>query len=239
MTDVRSDPENDPPVLGAQPMARSQPPLLFVVAGPSGAGKTSAIAEACHRGLGARLATYTTRPPRPSETDGVDYHFVSRAEFERLKETGEIAESQTKYGGHLYGSPRISELSDGTTPLFVELDPPGFLQVRSIAALRVVGVFIIGSSQAVINARVRRRDSSAPDNDRANDQEGLAFWARSFDYVLLNDKIEQFLDEFCAIVRSELLRRRGLELVTKLMPGSPSESWYSDSTSEGGRYGQS
>ncbi|MEW2589989.1 hypothetical protein AB0893_06210 [Micromonospora aurantiaca] len=114
MTDARPDSENGPPVLGAQQMAQPQPPILFVVTGPSGTGRAAAIAEACHRGIGAGLTTYTTRPPRPGEADGVDYHFVSRAGLDRLKQTGQIVEPQTKHGGHLHGSQRLS--NHVTTP---------------------------------------------------------------------------------------------------------------------------
>ena len=133
--------------------ANSQPgmkpkPLLFVISGPSGSGKGTAL-DFIEREFAdsiARSPTYTTRARRNGERDGKDYNYVSDDRFQELVAQKEIFEFTRTYNDELYGSPRRLINADDGHHLLVELDFNGFHRLRSISRRKVIGIFIMPPS---------------------------------------------------------------------------------------------
>src|SRR3954467_14751855 len=136
---------------------------VFVITGPSGVGKGTLIRLLRERLPGLELSvSATTRPPRPGERDGVDYHFLDDAEFDRRVEAGDFVEHAT-YSGRRYGTLR-SELDRRTaagTPVVLEIELDGARQVRR-ALPAAVQVFIAPPSRAALRARLVGRGTDDP-----------------------------------------------------------------------------
>ena len=197
-------------------------PVLFVISGPSGSGKGTAMRRlVAHAGL-TRVTTYTTRPRRDTEVDGVDYHFVDLDSFHHLHEEGVIFEYTRTYSESLYGSPAAMLDSTDPRPLAVELDPAGFVRTRAASARRVVGIFITTVSEHELRRRIHERGQGREVGPRLRIRVDQMTWAWSYDYVLLNDDLETFYGDLETVVRGELLRsagaRRLLDLRIELDP---------------------
>src|SRR4051812_24194908 len=136
--------------------------LLFVVSAPSGTGKTTVAEELVKIVPGLELSrSYTSRPKRPNETDGVDYNFVSREEFERRIFHGEFLEHADVFGNY-YGTCRVqteARLASGRDLVLV-IDVQGARQVRSCAP-EMVGVFVMPPSFQVLEQRLRQRSQDS------------------------------------------------------------------------------
>jgi guanylate kinase len=197
-------------------------PVLFVVSGPSGSGKGTATRWLVEHGGLERVTTYTTRAPRDTEVNGVDYHFVTDEEFHDLHEQGTIFEYTRTYSDSLYGSP--AALLDSTDPRasVVELDPAGFVRTRAASTRRVVGIFITTVSEDELRRRIQERGQGAEMVQRLRIRVDQMTWAWSYDYVLLNDELSAFYADLETVVRSEFLRtsgaRRLLDLRKELDP---------------------
>ncbi len=186
--------------------------LAFVVSGPSGAGKNSVINRAMEGIPGLTYSvSYTTRPRRAHETDGVDYLFVSRDEFARRIERGDFAEHVT-YLGDLYGTSRsqIDDVVARGLDVILNIDVEGAKLVRraGLGEHTVVYVFLVPSSLARLEERLRARGT---END-AEIAARLEVAARemeaidAFDYLVINDDLEAAVAELRAIVAAERLR---------------------------------
>jgi len=184
-------------------------PLLFVISGPSGSGKGTAMRWLTENTELNRVTTYTTRDPRPTEVDGRDYHFVAEEEFHRLHEKGTIFEYTRTYAASLYGSPSVMLDAVETRPLVVELDPAGFVRTRAASTRRVVGIFITTLSEDELRRRIQERGQGAEVAQRLKIRTDQLTWAWSYDYVLLNDELERFQADLNTVVRGELLRTSG------------------------------
>ena len=178
---------------------------LFIVAAPSGAGKSSLVNALLAREPGMALSiSHTTRPPRPGESEGSHYHFVDRAGFERLRDAGAFLE-HAEVHGNLYGTSRAAierELGVGRDVL-LEIDWQGARQIRA-AMPGVVGIFILPPSRAELERRLRARgaDSDAVIARRLlNSREELRH-AGEFEYWIVNDRFERALGDLIAIVRA-------------------------------------
>jgi guanylate kinase len=197
-------------------------PLLFVVSGPSGAGKGTALRFLTERSVLRRVPTYTTREPREQETPGVDYHFVSEREFFELHQRGEIFEYTRTYADSYYGSPRGFLEVDDADPLLTELDPGGFVRVRTASRRRVVGVFVTTTSEEELHQRLIHRGQGGEAAQRLRIRTDQLTWAWMYDYVLLNDDRGRFFRDLDTVVRSEVIRtegaRRMLELKVRSNP---------------------
>jgi guanylate kinase len=183
---------------------------LFIVAAPSGAGKTSLVRALLERVPGIELSvSYTSRAPRPDERDGVHYHFVSRGEFERMVAAESFYEHADVHGD-LKGTARaaVEPLLARGRDVLLEIDWQGAAQVRARAPRDCVGIFILPPSRAELERRLRARasDSEAVIARRlANSREEISH-ATDFDYVIVNDVFETALDDLAAIVRAVRLR---------------------------------
>jgi guanylate kinase len=177
---------------------------LFVVAAPSGAGKTSLVRALMERVPALRFSiSYTTRPQRPTETHGRDYYFVSKADFEAMVGRGEFLEHARVFDNY-YGTARgpvDSALATGQD-LILEIDWQGARQIRS-AMPECVSVFILPPSRAELERRLRGRGTDAEDviqrrlSDAAAD---MTHW-NEFDHVVVNDDFATALEDLLAIVR--------------------------------------
>lgn len=197
----------------------------MVVSGPSGAGKGTALGHAT-RVLGLRrIPTYTTRPTRSGEKNGIDYEYVDEKEFFRLHEAGVIFEYTRTYSRSYYGSPTALLHDDMQEPLVVELDPNGFARVRAASARRVVGIFVTTASESELRARLAARAQDPDIDQRLKMRADQMPWAWAYDYVLFNEDRDQFLDDLTSVIRSELLRTGGakrlLELRQEMDPTLP------------------
>ena len=182
---------------------------LYIVAAPSGAGKTSLTRALLEREPNLELSvSYTSRAPRPNEVDGVHYHFVSRTDFERMIERGEFFEHAIVHGD-LKGTARApveKTLAQGKDVL-LEIDWQGARQVRE-KMKDTVSIFILPPSRAELERRLRSRASDSEETilRRLADARRDLEHAGDFDYIVVNDDFESALDEICGIVE---LRRRG------------------------------
>ena len=186
--------------------------LAFVVSGPSGAGKNSVISRAMEGIPGLMYSvSYTTRPRRAHETDGVDYRFVSREEFTRRIESGDFVEHVT-YLGDFYGTSR-SQIDDAIArgvDVILNIDVEGAKLVRrsGLGEHAVVYVFLVPSSLERLEERLRARGTESDAEIAAR----LEVAAREmeaidvFDYLVINDDLETGVAELRAIVASERLR---------------------------------
>lgn len=179
---------------------------LFVISGPSGVGKGTLVAEVLKRLPHVRRAvTYTTRPPRPSEVTGQDYHFVSPAEFERLKAQGAFLEWAEVYG-NFYGSPRaeVERLRDSGYDVVLVLDVQGALAVKRQCPEAVL-IFVEPPSMAELQRRLEARGADPP--DAVARRLAKAQWemqqAALFDYRVLNDTLERAVDDLVRLLQRD------------------------------------
>ena len=190
--------------------------VAFCVCGPSGAGKTSVIKAVMADLPGLAFSvSYTTRPKRAGETDGVDYCHIARDAFEQLISNGDLVEHVT-YSGHLYGTSRrqIETVLERGDDLVLNVDVEGARTLKRCglaADCDVVYVFLMPSSLERLGERLRRRGSE----DEARIATRLAVAAREikelswFDYLVVNDAFDVAVDELRSIIVAERARIRG------------------------------
>jgi guanylate kinase len=198
------------------PSLATEHPLLFIVSGQSGAGKGTALATITRRFPHIRrAATFTTRQPRPSEVEGVDYEFVSKQEFDAKIAGGEIFEYTEPYRDYQYGSP-TTLLTAEPHDLVVELDYRGMLRTRALSARRVVSLFIVPPRADVLASRIGKRHLETNLDARmvSNREQSEAAWA--YDYVLENDDPESFERDIVTVIAAEHLRRKSAKLLADL-----------------------
>jgi guanylate kinase len=182
---------------------------VFVITGPSGVGKGTLIRGLLERVPGLELSvSATTRAPRPGERDGVDYHFLSEEEFDRRVAAGDFVE-HASYSGHKYGTLR-SELERRMAEaagVVLEIEVQGARQIRA-AMPEAVQVFIAPPSVEALRARLVGRGTDAPEDVEARLATALEELQaeKEFEYVVVNDRLEQATEELADIVRSELER---------------------------------
>jgi len=188
--------------------------LLFIVSAPSGAGKTTIVEKLVERTPNLRMSrSYTSRPARPGETDGVDYNFVSRARFEAMIAAGEFLEYADVFG-NLYGTRAANteqRLAAGEDVVLV-IDVQGARQVRA-RGTETVTVFIMPPSLAVLEQRLRGRSKDSEDAIQRRLQvarEEVASFAE-YQFVVVNDDLATAVDRLGSIVvaqRARLQRMR-------------------------------
>jgi len=181
---------------------------LFVLAAPSGGGKTSLVAALLEREPGIRLSvSYTTRAPRPGEIDSVHYHFVGEPRFLALKGGGEFLEHAFVHG-HWYATSATwlqEEVARGHDVL-LEIDWQGAAQVRRLIP-QAVHIFILPPSLESLRERLEKRGQDSPEVialrlDAAREE---MRHCGEFDYVIMNQEFARAVDDLSAIVRAARL----------------------------------
>ena len=193
---------------------------LFVLSAPSGTGKTTLAESLVTRVDRLELSrSYTSRPPRPSEHDGVDYHFVCREQFDDMRRNGEFLEWADVFG-HFYGTRRRDteeRLADGCDLMLV-IDVQGASQLRGLDS-GAVGIFVVPPSPAVLENRLRGRSGDHLTelelhrriSVARNEVERLA----EYDYVVVNDEFDQCVDRLRCIVLAERSSQRVAGVTTE------------------------
>jgi guanylate kinase len=140
---------------------------IFVLIGPSGSGKTTFAEKAAAEGLARRVVTCTTRPPRPGERHGVDYYFLSHAEFDACDRAGGLLEREAIHG-HWYGTPRdeFGHALDRGEVVVVSMGYEGARRVKALWPQRVTVVYIQPPSSAALRSRLLARGTPEGEVDR-------------------------------------------------------------------------
>lgn len=181
---------------------------LYVVAAPSGAGKTTLVRLLLEQEAGVHLSvSFTTRPPRPGEQEGSDYHFVDAAGFQAMIAREEFLE-WAEVHGNFYGTSKkwITERLASGRDVLLEIDWQGAQQVRS-AFPGAIGIFILPPSMEELTRRLTGRgtDSAEVISRRLAAAQAEMRHVGEFDYVIINDSLEQALDDLRAVVRASRL----------------------------------
>ncbi len=179
--------------------------ILFVVTGPSGSGKgtvmhaiTDAFADV------EKVATFTTRPPRPGEQPGYDYQFITQEEFLGKVAGSEIAEHERVYNDHYYGSPCFDP--DKGQDRLMELDYKGMFKYEKITR-NLVSIFIAPPSVGDLRKRITLRANEVNLDRRIRNAIEQLQYAKEYDYIIINASAEQACAEAVAIVRAERCKR--------------------------------
>ena len=185
--------------------------LMLVLSSPSGAGKSTISRLLLEQETGLDLSiSVTTRPRRPSEVDGVHYHFIAPDAFAAMRDRGELLE-WAEVHGNLYATPRKpveAALAHGRDTLF-DIDWQGTQQIARAMPDDVVRVFLLPPSMAELKARLERRaedDRQVIARRLANARAEIEHW-REYDYVIVNDDLQHSLAAVRAILQAERLRR--------------------------------
>ncbi|MCE2841718.1 MAG: guanylate kinase [Novosphingobium sp.] len=185
--------------------------LMLILSSPSGAGKTTISRMLLERDPEIALSvSATTRPIRPGEIDGVHYHFVSQAEFDRMVEADEFYEWARVFG-HSYGTPKAqirAGLKVGQDFLF-DIDWQGTQQLYQKDQQDVVRVFILPPSIDELRRRLTGRGTDSPEVIAARMERAraeISHWD-GYDYVLINDEIEACYTQVCEILHAERMKR--------------------------------
>jgi len=195
--------------------------LMLLISSPSGAGKTSLSRRlvADHADLDLSVSA-TTRPPRPGEVHGREYHFVDRATFDAMIGRGEFLEWADVHD-HRYGSPRepvMASLAEGKDVLF-DIDWQGAQSIAGHAPEDSVRVFILPPSMADLSRRLhaRAQDREEVIQSRLARAYGEIEQAGAYDYVIVNDDFDHAYAELAHIYHAERLKRARNPGVAKLM----------------------
>ena len=182
---------------------------LFIITAASGAGKTSLVHALLASDSNIKLSvSYTTRQPRPGEVDGSHYHFVEEVQFLSMLAAGDFLESAHVHGAR-YGTSktRVDEALALGQDLILEIDWQGAAQVRQLYP-NAVSIFILPPSMTALESRLRGRaqDSEEVILKRLGAARDEMSHVGEFDYVTINDKCEESLQDLVAIVRAVRLK---------------------------------
>jgi guanylate kinase len=184
--------------------------ILFIVSSPSGGGKTTLIRETIARlarvGIEGHFSiSHTTRPARPKETEGVDYHFVDDPTFESMVQRGEFLE-WAEYADYHYGTSRHAvdlELESGHD-VFLDIEVQGANQVKTLVP-EVIKIFVYPPSYDVLETRLRERRQDHPEAIKRRLQWALREFqvAGEFDYAIINDRLEEAVNALFGVCIAE------------------------------------
>jgi guanylate kinase len=185
--------------------------LMLVISSPSGAGKSTISRNVLEADPEMSLSvSVTTRKRRPSEIEGVHYHFVSLKEFERLKSSDSLLEWAEVHGNY-YGTPREAAeiaMAEGRDMLF-DIDWQGAQQLQEKMSADVVSIFILPPTMEELQSRLNRRAEDSQEviaTRLANARAEIAHW-REYDYIVVNDDLDRAFSAVRSIVEAERLRR--------------------------------
>lgn len=190
-------------------------PIVYIVSAPSGSGKSTLAGELLKLVPQLEFSiSYTTRPPRGSEQNGKEYFFVSRADFERMRQEDEFLECAEVFG-NCYGTARrfLRDAEQNGCDLLLDIDVQGADQVKQKLP-GAVSIFILPPDRKTLEWRLRNRSLDAEEviQRRLVTASREIENYRKYDYILVNDRLEQSIEALKCIVLAERLRRAGAPL---------------------------
>jgi guanylate kinase len=219
--DRRPSSEVSGDAVGASEVTTSAPGVLFIVASPSGGGKTTLVREVidrlAERGIPAHFSvSHTTRIRRPAEIDGIDYHFVDRPTFQKMSEQRAFLE-WAEYNDNLYGTARSEvepRLAAGDH-VFLDIEVQGASQVKTLIP-DVVKIFVYPPSYEVLKARLMQRRQDPPDAIRRRLRWAMREFsaAGEFDYAIINDRLDEAVEQLFGVCVAE--RQRPAKMKARL-----------------------
>ena len=192
-------------------MKKNRKGLMLVLSSPSGAGKTSICKEILKKIKELKLSiSYTTRPKRKSEVDGMDYFFISEKKFKELQAKDFFIEN-AKVFDHLYGTPKNfveKNLLKGVDVLF-DIDWQGAQKLSNFSKTDIVSVFILPPSNKILKERLKKRNEDSLEivNKRMSKAKSeISHWIE-YDYVLINEDLVTCTNEVVTILKAERKKR--------------------------------
>lgn len=186
--------------------------VLFVISGPSGSGKGTLMDYAIENFPSIQhIPTYTTRAPRPKEVPGKDYNYLTEAAFYDLVEKGDIFEYTKTYGDYMYGSPNSLIKKVHPKNLIVELDYKGMFRIKSVSQHQVVSIFVMPPDIDTLLTRITKRYKEKNLESRIKALSEQLQFAWAYDYVIVNNDLEEYLSDVHTVLKAELLRNKGIK----------------------------
>ena len=186
---------------------------LFIVSGPSGCGKGTVLAEILKQDNVYYSVSATTRAPRPGEVNGVNYHFLSKDEFEKLIENGGMLE-YANYCGNYYGTPKkpVEDMLAEGKNVILEIEVQGALKVMEKCP-EAVSVFILPPSLKELRRRLHKRGTETEEviQKRIGEAAGEIRKAVNYDYVMINGELEIAVSDLLSIINSQKLKKENSE----------------------------
>ena len=184
---------------------------VFVISAPSGSGKSTLVHRLFQDVPNLVFSvSYTTRPPRGSERNGIDYHFITREDFEERIRNGEFLEHAELFGKDYYGTSRLTlnQAREEGKDLVLDIDVQGAQQLKT-SLPEAVTIFVLPPSRRVLEQRLRARSQDSDDviERRLREAAREVRNYTQYDYVLINRDLEECARDLEAIVRTERLRR--------------------------------
>jgi len=184
--------------------------LLYIVSGPSGAGKSTLIKNVLNKITGFSFSvSYTTRGRRPGEIDGKDYFFIDKSTFLQLKENGELLEWAEVHGNY-YGTSKkfVEETLKKSRGLVLDVDVQGALNIKKIYR-KAIYIFILPPSNEDLEERLKKRGTESEDSleIRLKDAKWEISHIKDFDYIIVNQEIEESTNQLISVLVAEQLKR--------------------------------
>lgn len=184
--------------------------LLLVVSAPSGCGKGTILGEILKDDSLYYSISATTRAPREGEQDGVNYHFITKEEFEQRIAQGGMLE-YAQYCGNYYGTPKkeVEQMRDAGRDVILEIEVEGAMKVRALCP-DAVFLFIAPPSVEELRRRLNKRGTEAAEviEERVSQASRELSYANRYDYIIVNGELEKAIQDFRTVVRAEKLRTK-------------------------------
>lgn len=193
---------------------------LIVFSAPSGCGKGTMLEEILKNNNFRTAVSATTRNPREGEKDGVSYHFLSREDFDNKISADEFLE-HAEYCGNCYGTLKseVDPYLEQGTDVILEIEVQGAMKIRSLRP-DALFVFIAPPSVKELRRRLKKRGTESDEviEERVSKASGEIELAGNYDYIIVNDALEDAVDDFFAVIRAEKLKSEySTELIDKIL----------------------